>query len=256
MPTLHAHLLQDREPLPHWLAEYRCGQAFSRRDFFSSRVVFYPGSGFDGHAVKAFASAHAAHSFLYADYLEPAAEIKAALLGRRNGYKAPFTGYEALDLHDLIVEDLAPNGATSHVLPRDPVSTYQGKVAPFGFLAVLVRREGFDDGHGPERLAILFLGADAVATYDVLFCQTNGYRSPYAVLIQDHGFGSNYTRFARGGLLESLARRTRVWPELLLVAEADQPWSGYEPILEVEGDVGGMHQNLRRLHQRNKSILR
>ena len=44
------------EPMPVWLSSFTPGSAFDRSAFFSSRLVFYPGSGNDGHAVQVFAS--------------------------------------------------------------------------------------------------------------------------------------------------------------------------------------------------------
>ena len=50
--TMYEYLKNDQEPIPTWLLEIKEGGKFSRDDFFSSRIVFYPGSYTDGHAVK------------------------------------------------------------------------------------------------------------------------------------------------------------------------------------------------------------
>ena len=52
--TLH----QCPEPCPDWLHQLR--PTFDRSAFFSSRTVYYPGSGDDGQPVKLCAQAHAA----------------------------------------------------------------------------------------------------------------------------------------------------------------------------------------------------
>lgn len=49
--TLYEYLRQQREDLPRWLARHRPGDRFVRQQFFSSRMVYYPGSGIDGHPV-------------------------------------------------------------------------------------------------------------------------------------------------------------------------------------------------------------
>ena len=59
-------LKQCPEPLPDWLGQPSPG--FDRKDFFSSRTVYYPGFGNDGHPVSICARAHAAHAFVYVDY--------------------------------------------------------------------------------------------------------------------------------------------------------------------------------------------
>ena len=63
--SMYEYLKNEKEPIPSWLLEIKEGDKFSRDDFFRSRIVFYPGSYTDGHAVKVFGSTHAAHSFLF-----------------------------------------------------------------------------------------------------------------------------------------------------------------------------------------------
>ena len=247
--TLHDFLLSQHEACPAWLEGHKKGDPFRRDDFFSSRIVYYPGAGSDGHAVKAFGSAHAAHSFVHVDYMLTKAEILRNLTGGRPlRYDSPFLGYGVLDLMDLEESDLSPHGWKPHVSPNTAHSPGRG-FTPFGFLAVLERDHGHDEAHGPSRLAILFLGADGHATYDALFCQ-DGRHPLFAVLLQDHGFGGNYDRFGQGGLLEKIALKARVWPDWLLVGDNTKAWNGYEGVQDVDGDVGGMHSNLRRLFRR------
>jgi hypothetical protein len=65
--TIPAWLLSF-QPLPEFPIESQPAAAFPRSQFFSSRCVYYPGGGFDGHPVKLFGSSHSAHCFVYADY--------------------------------------------------------------------------------------------------------------------------------------------------------------------------------------------
>ena len=51
---MHEYLKNDQETIPTWLLEIKEGDKFPRDDFFKSRIVFYPGSHTDGHAVKVF----------------------------------------------------------------------------------------------------------------------------------------------------------------------------------------------------------
>jgi hypothetical protein len=54
--TIYEYLKNDKETIPTWLLEIKEGDKFPREDFFKSRIVFYPGSYTDGHAVKVFGS--------------------------------------------------------------------------------------------------------------------------------------------------------------------------------------------------------
>jgi hypothetical protein len=220
------------EPMPYWLATFRPGMPFPFKEFKESRVIVYPGSGTDGRPVELFGSTHAAHCFIYADYLRPRTDIEEALDHPAYGFR----GYRSLCRVTLSEGDLTPRKWRPHVYPVEVDYTFrEHHVAPFGFLEVLEREDGFDDAHGPERLAIVFLGADGIATYDALFCQEGATRGPFGLVVIDHGFGGGYARFDNGGLLHSLAKRCSVFPEYLWVPyESSVPWNEYHPV-EIHG---------------------
>ena len=216
--------------------------------FWQSPVVFYPGFGSDGHPVKFFNTRHLATSFVYADYLVKEEDVKADLDNPAKEYYGHFRGYHSVEHIELTQADLTPNGWTPHV-SRPSNEWAQPSIKPYGFLEVMERDACLDDAHGAQRISILFLGADGHATYDALFCQP-GQRPPYAVVLQDHGFGGNYSRFGADGLLERIARESRTFPEFLLVASTTEPWEGYVRVTEVEGSRGGMYGRPRYLYRR------
>lgn len=116
-------------------------------------------------------------------------------------------------------------------------------------MAVLERVEPLDDSHGPQRLAILFLGAEGIATYDALFCQGR-YPACFAMVIQEHGFGGNYNAFGHGSLLDQIASETSTYPEWMLVADNSECWDGYEPVPNLQPTRGGMHSMKRVIYRR------
>ena len=149
-----------------------------------------------------------------------------------------------------------PGGWTAHV---DPERLRKGadrfaKVSPFALFVVFARDADHDPDHGPERLAMLFIGGDGHATYDALYGQNDGTPPPFLVVIQDHGMGGNYARFGAGGLLECIAHKCDVKPQWLLVGERGdkfEPWSGYRDS-GCPGEPGGMHGIPRRLYLRER----
>ena len=254
---LHHYLQRHREPCPDWLRNFKKGDTFNRQDFFGSRVVYYPGSGSDGHAVRLFGSAHSAHCFVQVDYLFEQNQVKAELDGkcaRQNTGSRPFRGYHNLARLSLSESDLAPTGWVQHVHNLER-TRFSDCFKPYAFLEILERDDDFGDDHGSHRLAILFLGADGIASYDALFCQSNGTRPPFAVLIQEHGFGGNYDKFGSGGLLERIALECQVFPDFLLVADGSQPWRGYKKVNQLSGSVGGAACKSRFLHARTDRDL-
>lgn len=245
---LHDYLGTMREPVPEWLARFRAGDAFQVDAFLSSRVVYYPGSGTDGQPVRLFGSTHSAHCFIYADYGLTQEQIEQELNDQAHG----FLGYRSAARLSLTERDVAPAGWIPHAeLIGSPVQGRAGvATAPYGFLEVLERIDGFGDDHGASRLCILFLGADGIAAYDALFCQRNGTPPPFAVVLQDHVFGGNYDSFGADGALARAAALFEALPSWLLVAENTTAWRGYEQVPDLPGEIGGRGAHLRFLYRR------
>jgi hypothetical protein len=248
---MEQYLARFREDVPDWLANYNPGDPFPVREALGSRIVFYPGSEFDGQPVKLFGSTHTAHVFFYVDYAVSKERITEELDGR---YR--FRGYHTLARIDLAEQDLIEQQWCPHVHPDElrPNMYWfsEGRdFAPFGFVEILERNDGFGDDHGAKRLAILFLGADGIAAYDALFCQRHSVRNPYIVVVQDHGFGGNYDRFGSQGLLSRIAGRCRTWPEWLLIGEPVHPWNGFVQVPDVEHTEGGWGRFKRYLFSRD-----
>lgn len=238
MTDIKTYLFEKyKEDMPGWLAEYRSGDSFQREAFFASRLVYYPGYMDDGQPVKLFGGAHAAHVFVYADY----GVTRDQLIERLQTDETRFRGYTTFDRVDLNESDIVPAGwrptLSESRLGSSHTSMREG--APYGFLEVLTRDSRHDEGHGPPRLAILFLGADGVATYDALFCQKESRSVPFAMLLQ-----------GQRGLLHELASKAGVLPHLMLAENNDAVWDEYELVEGVDWDVGGMHANRRYLCQR------
>lgn len=251
---LDKYLQGQREDSPAWLDQFRDGDAFSRQAFFGCRVVYYPGSGTDGHPVRLFGSTHSAHCFIYVDYGVTQADLEANLRHPKHGFR----GYHRLVQVPIRESDLIPEGwasratrvrNTGKLLP-DRFGAAANAIASFGFLEVLERDDNLDDNHGARRLAILFLAADGIAVYEALFCQHDRIANPFVVVLQDHGCGGNYDRFGGDGSFERVARSCDVMPQWLLIAEKTRPWNQFERVPNLDGDRGGMHDNLRFLYRR------
>jgi hypothetical protein len=241
----------DKELMPDWLAAHAPGRRPSVDDVLRARVVFYPGSGYDGSPVRFFGSRNLAHTFIYADYGVGRAGVERALVERS------FRGYQQLDRVELTAVDLRVHKVRYHLAPDDidrqsrfVVNSMKPRGAPFGFIEVLERTAAAGDAHGPARLAILFLYADGHAAYDGLFCQDWSI-PPYAVVIQDHGFGGNYSSFGADGLMHRIATRTGRLPRYLWCADPQsRPWHCYEQVPGIPAERGGMHGMLRTLYER------
>ena len=244
-------LRAESEPTPDWLMAHAANQPFPRQAFFSSRVIYYPGSAADGHPLKLFGGTHAAHCFVFVDcglskdfFEEQLADSEHAGHPR---------GYRALAVAALQESDLAPNGWKQHVSPALPTGVQQARPpgGAFALFAVLERNAEFGDDHGPSRLAILVVGGDGMATYDALFCQADSGLAPFAIVLQDHGSGGNWSAFGGRSVLWRLALARL--PPWLLVADNTKAWPGYDSASTA--DNGGMHSHPRRLFHRPPNHL-
>jgi hypothetical protein len=220
--------------MPAWLSHFRPGDPFPRKEFFQSRVLFYPGARIDGHPIRYFGKAHAVHCFVYADFGISATDVREALSD--SNPKHP-SGYRVVHLTELAEKDVFPGKWKRH--PLDPPGEPKGvggdlKSHWYYLWAVLERVEGLDEQHGPKRWALLHVGREAVETFDALFCQPRQ-NLPYAVLLQEHVTGGNCWEGFGGaeGPLWNLINQTgkNKLPKWLLVGENNtEPWPGYRPV--------------------------
>lgn len=226
-----------KEPEPPWLQlADRLDEPEVRRQFlegfFASRIVYYPGAGSDGQPVHLFNKTHAAHAFIYVDQWSSREEVHEMMTPSPGVRSRGFRGYRVLAVCDLAPSELAPYPLQAHVDSFEILGARDfvrgGRDYGYAALYVFERLPEFGDDHGARRFALIYLKADGFAAYDALFCQHGSIARPFCVVVQDHGFGGNWNRWDRGGLLEEIAVRASVRPPLLLVAHSSEEWEGYQ----------------------------
>lgn len=233
--------------VPKWLEKYSPGYKISLNNVLSARLVFYPGSGLDWHAIEVFGKSLSAAVFVYVDYMIRREDILQEI------ETSGISGYRKIGSVDYSEEDLfaacPPHCSLTQEEMRTAVEEFRrlgGIVKPYSTLIVLEKAN--ETEIGLSRIAILFIGADAVATYDAFFA-SGRYSPPFAMLSENYGFGGCYTPLNSGGLLELIARRSKALPQLILSVDEDR-WTGYERLRGIDGSIGGMHRNLRFLSKR------
>lgn len=241
MKTIKEFLEKEKEEMPKWLENYEKGQKLDFDEILNHKIVFYPGSGEDGQAIKTFNNAHFAHTFLYVDY-SFSKEAMLELIDKNEAFK----GYKLLDFRDCEEKDLVPTGWVQHHFPKQKEEKSSGE-KPYCILAIFEREDGFGEEHGAKRFAVLFLYADGFATFDAMFI--NKQKAPDLILVQDHGWGGNYNTFGKGGLLEELALKFKILPKYIM-CEEKSAWAGYKKVEDVASEIGGMHRNIRFLFKK------
>lgn len=223
MISMVEELQKSREEVPAFLKTYHPEKPFAFPKKIDCRVCYYPGARTDWQPIHTLSDAGYAHFFVYADYGVKEEEIDTEV--------EKIEGFRLLGSHSLAVEDLAKKPIRYHITPEE----YENALArksfemeeeePFGKLYILERIEN------GERFALLYLCADGIATYDALFGNKN-MKLDFLVL-QDHGFGCNYDKFGEGGLMDLIAKNTKVKPERILCAENTKLWDSYAEIKGV-----------------------
>ena len=91
MMNVAEYLSNYREEEPTWLGRHLRNEQVTFKDIMSSRVAYYPGSGYDGTLMKVGNMSHSVHSFLYVDYL-----LKRSDLERHIAQKNSIRGYHPI----------------------------------------------------------------------------------------------------------------------------------------------------------------
>ena len=223
MPAAHEVLSQHQEAMPPWLAACTSTTELDAQLFgamLGSRVVYYPGAGVnDGETFEVFTRSHAAHCVIHVDLSNSAQSVSRIVNRQVHGPYTHIAGYRPLvqkvfdrdEFHGLALLE-------SHVAPAD---------LPGAFWVILEREEESSDEHGPVRIAFLHVQCEAVLLFWKLWCRT-GTPGPFAILLQDHGYGGNWTSFGADGELCRCAAAYEALPEWLLV-DVKNRWPEYYP---------------------------
>ena len=183
-------------PAPVWLTELSpttmTNGRFPLRELLRDSL-YYPCSGFDGDPVKHLAGNIL--SFVYVDYGPTPEDLRAEL------EKPGFNGYNPLSRPRRVEpQELTPRGPHW----REPT---------FCIWSVFQRQEGYNAAYGPNRFSLLYIGGEAVETFQALYI--SDWMAPKAVAVIQPG---NPTRFENpdGEFAVSVLQNPAGQPEVLL----------------------------------------
>lgn len=247
------------EKTPKWLDNYNPWGSICLDDFFNSRVVYYPGAEYDTHAVEVFGMSRSAHCFVHLDYLRYFSKPKDASYGLVPKILRKFhfdvIGKQEFDLTDSMLNIKDKHFSDSQ--EQEALNWYRSfhidQSRCRGAIYILEQNEDWSRYSVRDqamRLAIMVLNRDGHLAYDALFCQSEQ-RPPFAVLLQNHGMGGNYSSFGEDGILHSIASAANSWPQYLLCAMNTDPWNGYKKVEGVEPTFGGWADFERYLYVRD-----
>ena len=169
---------------------------------FLRDCVFYPCSGLHGTPINFLGKRF--RRFLYADYSIERRKFDEAIHGR--GFK----GYQLRATEELNPENVF--GLSWEDFERRNFETISrvtsDRHAPYLTLCRFERESGFDSKHGPPSFELMFVCAEAIATFKAAFSQRNITPKCLVHVRSGIGFGGNfgdYPQELRNALLENKA---------------------------------------------------
>lgn len=209
------------KPMPAWLSSIDETSSFCKEDVISGSV-YYPGAGIDYSIINAYSGF--AHSFIYADYGVDKGEILERI--------QHLAGYEVVLIKELRHKDIVIDNLEELELIEDdfyPRLSYGDTIAErlkshhrrmkhmnegndhnFCIWIVYQRRSTANPGLGPDRLSLLYIRGEGVATYKAIYNKNK--IKPVAIVIAraDIGFGRNWTLFEQNNaVFERIVRANK-----------------------------------------------
>lgn len=197
-------------------------------------TLYYPGSGFDFGPLCLFANLPGLENVVYVD-----SGMGDALEALQAAMQKSIPEFEVVE-----ATVLSPSffNAPDWELFFHPEARCEPSVSKKAFGVKFKLRKA------EKTINFYFLGTEGVASSRVLM--KAGFNIQVMVL-QDHGFGGNWTRFQGESALYQTFKKQRALPQMLFVAENTTPWPGYTstqmPLLIRRGQ---MHTHQRSIYLR------
>ena len=218
-------------PVPEWLLNADAYTTFNHEHVLQGSV-YYPGCDVDGGPLQAYGGF--AHSFVYVDYHCSKETILNAI--------PRIAGYEPLFIKDISLQELSPNPGVKVFLRKSDFYPYpedqplaemmqrahqnaDPREKPFCLWTVLQRKARTHPSHGPERMSMLSIFGEGIATYAALYNANK--LCPIAIVLcrAEIGFGRNWTLFEqRNGAFERVVMTNRGGTPYYLFT-----WDRYDP---------------------------
>jgi len=153
--------------------------------------LYYPACGYDANIIRY--CGNDIKSFFYCDYI--VSEEK--LLEKLDNF---FEGYKLIVHRHVTIDELTPNGVVLIKPPMIEEERYfrfrHAFAKPYAHWAVFERKNGYDETYGPEKLSLVYIGGEGVATYQALYWSNRKAPKALAMILDGYdSMGCGWTRF-------------------------------------------------------------
>ena len=208
-------------------------------DSLLDNSVYYPASGYDGDLIRLFnkiLTEKGVNSFVYCDYESTEEKVISKAGLHMRGYHV--LAHRAVDVSEL----LGPNADSRYLLPVGRCQKARRGDGFFCHWFIFERDCSFAESHGPERFSLMYICAEGVSAYELLFSSRGIAPKCVAIIQPGEGFGGNWTDFHKVGapLYQALKRNPGGLPEMIVNGgNWERDWDhGYENLSWDEYQAG------------------
>ena len=200
---MQEYLSRHQEELPLFLKDNR---RISLKAIKEARIFFYPGAGSDIDAMIPFIKSKSIHTFILCDYLS------------RANFPQAIIRKLALQNYQIVkhTKSKISSKVEKEYLEAREERKQRGMIFDEGMeinKETMIFEQIDKNQEGEERFLIIYYKMDGVFLYKLLF---NDYKLNLDTLVvQDHGFGANYTSFDNDGLLKKMADKINIYPRYI-----------------------------------------
>lgn len=226
-------------PIPEWLVRLASATTLPPliplKDVLSDSC-FYPSSGLDSSPV--LLANGCVHSFVYVDYGTSRDDFNRTMLFPGFSPYRPILSRN-VERHEIVPDDWIPQPPRRFDNPgfdgRQRLMEAQSRCLPFGHWSIWQRREKRDERVGPRLFSFLFLGGEALSSFQGLYSRNEMTPKILAIIQPGHACGDNWTNFndPDAPLWEAISHGAEL-PEFLLIGSyggrsisVDCPFAGY-----------------------------
>ena len=198
-------------------------------DSLLDNSVYYPASGYDGDLIRLFnkiLTEKGVNSFVYCDYESTEEKVISKAGLHMRGYH--LLAHRAVDVSEL----LGPNADSRYLLPVGRCQKARRGDGFFCHWFIFERDCSFAESHGPERFSLMYICAEGVSAYELLYSSRGIAPKCVAIIQPGEGFGGNWTDFHKVGapLYQALKRNPAGLPEMIVNGgNWERDWDhGYE----------------------------
>ena len=208
-------------------------------DSLLDNSVYYPASGYDGDLIRLFnkiLTEKGVNSFVYCDYESTEEKVISKAGLHMRGYHV--LAHRAVDVSEL----LGPNADSRYLLPVGRCQKARRGDGFFCHWFIFERDCSFAESHGPERFSLMYICAEGVSAYELLFSSRGIAPKCVAIIQPGEGFGGNWTDFHKveAPLYQALKRNPAGLPEMIVNGgNWERDWDhGYENLSWDEYQAG------------------